>query len=149
MLFAIYVGIMLLNKNIVFTVKAFIICAGGVCIPMAIATYLLASCINEMIKRFKIIKAFLFIIFIFYIMGLVNVLFIRYRHFGAINIGLVNIAGYAKWNVNYIPFKTIGNYLNLHLNNSINRTILIEKLLGNIFLFAPVGILLPFTNGLD
>ena len=44
---------------------------------------------------------------------------------------------------NFIPFHTIGSYLSAWANDTINQNIVVENLLGNLFLFAPVGAALP------
>ncbi len=142
--FLIYIGIMLLDKNSFFTVKAYIIAAFGVCIPITIATYLMVSSVEERDKKFKTTKVFVLFVSAFYITLLIHVLFLGYyRQFGAVNTSKISIAEYAKWQINYIPFKTIGNYMNLYINNSINRSIIVENIFGNLLLFAPLGILLP------
>lgn len=142
--FAIYIGIMLLDKNSFFTVKAYIIAAFGVCVPITIATYLLVTSVEERDKKSKITKVFVLLVSLFYITLLTHVLFLGYyRQFGAVNANKISITEYAKWQINYIPFKTIGNYLKLYINNSINRSIIVENIFGNLLLFAPLGILIP------
>lgn len=45
-------------------------------------------------------------------------------------------------NSNAIPFKTISFYISSYMNNSMNKTIIVENLLGNLLLFIPMGIFL-------
>lgn len=44
---------------------------------------------------------------------------------------------------NFVPFHTIGSYLSAWANDTINQNIVVENLLGNLLLFAPVGAALP------
>ena len=95
-------------------------------------------------KRLKARKIFTLIVFIFYIMILVNMLFynrMRIRRFNAAETA--NATQYIRWSINLIPFKTIGKYINAFISGSLNKWIIIENLLGNILIFAPMGILLP------
>jgi glycopeptide antibiotics resistance protein len=55
----------------------------------------------------------------------------------------ISINTYIKMSTNFVPFKTIKGYIMAYINNSMNKSIIIENILGNIFLFAPAGILLP------
>ena len=45
---------------------------------------------------------------------------------------------------NLKPFETIRLYLKAHQNGSLNWTIIAANLFGNILLFAPVGLALPY-----
>lgn len=141
-LFAIYVGIIIFKGNSIFDVEGLITSGMCVCIPIALASYILISTMPEVEKRFKTIKVFIIIVFGFYIMLLITILFRNgFRHIEAINT--INISEYIKMNTNFIPFKTIGNYIKFFINDTINKSIIIENLFGNLLLFAPMGILLP------
>jgi glycopeptide antibiotics resistance protein len=141
-LFALYITIILLKGNLMFNIIGLIICAMGVCIPIAIATFLLISSIQEVDKRLEIMKLSWFFIFVFYVIIMINLLFLNHiRQFRAFNT--MSITDYARRNMNLIPFKTIGGYLRFFINGSINKSIIVENLLGNIILFTPMGILIP------
>jgi len=86
LLFAAYIGILMLKGNFMFNMSGLIICALGVCIPIAIATFLLILTMNEIDKRIRIMNVYVLIIFVFYIMLLMNILFRNgYRQYGAVN----------------------------------------------------------------
>ena len=50
--------------------------------------------------------------------------------------------GFRQYNLK--PFETIRLYLKAHKNGSLNWTIIAANLIGNIVLFAPVGLALPY-----
>ncbi len=140
--FAMYIGSIIIKENSSLDVSGLIIGMLGVCIPIAIATFLLISSISKIENRFKLMKNFLVLISVFYILLLVTALFRNgFRQFEIISIN--GIKEYLKWNVNIIPFKTIGGYIQFFIDDSMNKSIIIENLLGNIILFAPMGMLLP------
>ncbi|MBO4626611.1 MAG: VanZ family protein [Lachnospiraceae bacterium] len=45
---------------------------------------------------------------------------------------------------NLVPFRTIGEYLEALGTGELNRMVVLENLLGNLVLFAPVGAIAPF-----
>lgn len=53
---------------------------------------------------------------------------------------------YAMMHVNLIPFKTIGGYITAMTDGSMNWNIPLENLLGNFFMFLPMGLYLPFIR---
>lgn len=141
-LFALYITMIILKGNRIFNMLGLVICAMGVCIPIAIATFLLISSIQEVDKRLRIVTVSWLIIFVFYDILLINILFLNgSRHFRAIST--MSITEYIGRNTNLTPFKTIGEYIRFLISGSINKSIIVENLLGNIILFAPMGILIP------
>ena len=60
LLFAAYIGILMLKGNFMFNMSGLIICALGVCIPIAIATFLLILTMNEIDKRIRIMNVYVF-----------------------------------------------------------------------------------------
>ncbi len=50
----------------------------------------------------------------------------------------------ATWAYNLVPFRTIGEYLGALKTGELGGMIIIENLLGNLVLFAPVGAIAPF-----
>lgn len=145
-LFSLFIGIIILRGNVIFDVTGLLISAIGVCVPIAIGTYLLISGTSNVEKRYRIMTLFLFILLIFYVMLLVSILFHNgmrqgMQEFGAMDT--INMRQYLQWNANFIPFKTVGTYVQSFINGSMNKSIIIENILGNLLLFAPMGILLP------
>lgn len=145
-LFSLFIGIIILRGNVIFDVTGLLISAIGVCVPIAIGTYLLISGTSNVEKRYRIMALFLFILLIFYVMLLVSILFHNgmrqgMQEFGAMDT--INMRQYLQWNANFIPFKTVGTYVQSFINGSMNKSIIIENILGNLLLFAPMGILLP------
>ncbi|WP_233880593.1 VanZ family protein [Virgibacillus halodenitrificans] len=89
----------------------------------------------------KFIKVILKISFIFYLVALVILLFIGNRGYLYTDLTLLE---YMKTSSNFVPFKTINTYLTACADNSMNRNIPIKNLVGNLFMFLPMGIYLPF-----
>ncbi|WP_019375615.1 VanZ family protein [Virgibacillus halodenitrificans] len=89
----------------------------------------------------KFIKVILKISFIFYLVALVILLFIGNRGYLYTDLTLLE---YMKTSSNFVPFKTINTYLTAFADNSMNRNIPIKNLVGNLFMFLPMGIYLPF-----
>lgn len=91
-------------------------------------------------KRF--IKIVLSISFIFYLLALVVLLFLgRSRDY----VGeYLNLIDYMKSSSNFVPFKTIITYVKAIFDGSMNIDIPIKNLIGNAFMFLPMGIYLPY-----
>lgn len=141
-LFFIYIALIIFKGNFMLNISGLIICSSGVYILIAIGSFLLISSMPDANNRFKVMRIFIIIVFTFYIMLLATMLFWSgYRRF----IATIRIAEYARYNFNLIPLKTIGKYIQSFINDSMNKSIIFENILGNIFLFAPMGILLPCT----
>ncbi|HEY5560953.1 MAG TPA: VanZ family protein [Clostridiaceae bacterium] len=141
LLIAIYFSIIMFAGRTFLTASELIFAGMSVCIPLILATFLLASSVEAVDKRFKIMKYLLIVIFIFYNILLVSVLFRNgYRQFRATSV--INLIEELKWKFNYIPFKTIKNYIQAYNNGYMGKSIIAENLLGNTLLFAPMGILL-------
>ena len=47
---------------------------------------------------------------------------------------------------NFVPFKTITTYVSAIFTGNMNVDIPIRNLIGNVFLFFPMGIYLPYFN---
>lgn len=139
MLFAIYIAVTMLNRSIMISASGLVICVAGFCIPIAVATLIWVSSIQKSENRFVIMKASLIAILIFYAILLLYVLFYSsHRRFPGIRI-----EEYHRQNVNFIPLVTISRYIQAFFNHSMNKPIILENLVGNLFLFSPMGILLP------
>ncbi|WP_202395581.1 VanZ family protein [Virgibacillus halodenitrificans] len=77
----------------------------------------------------------------FYLVALVILLFIGNRGYLYTDLTLLE---YMKTSSNFVPFKTINTYFTAFVDNSMNRNIPIKNLVGNLFMFLPMGIYLPF-----
>ncbi|MFC4408855.1 VanZ family protein [Chungangia koreensis] len=89
----------------------------------------------------KLLKAFIGISFIVYLFALVVILFLRARGHHWMDISLFE---YMERSSNFVPFKTIHQFITAYQNNRLNTEILIENLFGNLILFCPMGLYLPF-----
>ena len=78
-------------------------------------------------------------------MALMYILFLRYR--GGRIFGTESLAETIRYFANFVPFKTIGTYFTRIFEGSINISIAVENLLGNLLIFLPFGFYLPFISG--
>ena len=78
---------------------------------------------------------------VLYISILFLLLFVRHRGSWWMDLSPLE---YAKIHMNLIPFQTIGGYIKSILDGSMNLNIPLENLFGNLFMFLPFGIYLPF-----
>lgn len=90
------------------------------------------------------IKVVIGLSFLLYAFVMIMLLFFDYR--GTMGNGL-SFFEQVKSSSNFVPFDTIRTYLQVMLNGSMNRDIPIKNLAGNIILFIPIGIYLPFFMG--
>ncbi|MFD1362823.1 VanZ family protein [Lentibacillus salinarum] len=89
----------------------------------------------------KIIKTVFAFSFIIYVFALVMLLFMGGRGFTFTDLSLLE---YIKSSSNFVPFKTISTYIQAIFDGSMNADIPIKNLVGNLFMFLPMGIYLPF-----
>lgn len=94
----------------------------------------------------KIIKIIINISFIFYLLALVMLLFV-----GVMFVGIrghiwtdLSLIEYIRSSSNFVPFKTISEYISALFDGSMNIDIPIKNLLGNLMMFLPMGIYLPY-----
>ena len=142
LLLAIYLGIAIF-QNAMFDASGLLFMIIIILVPSAIATFLFVSTIEDESKRYKIVKVLLYTIFVLYILVLFSILFMGFRRPIAFEVVNRDMASYFKFSSNFIPFKTITLYLGYLADGTINRNIAIENLIGNLLIFAPMGILLP------
>ena len=81
--------------------------------------------------------------FVLYLAVLFILLFVRQRGNWWTNLSMFE---YAMMHMNLIPFKTIGGYIKALADQSMNLNIPIENLLGNLLMFLPAGMYLPFFS---
>lgn len=142
LLFALYIGNLMLNADVWIDIEGLFVSTLFFCVPTGFATFLLISITQDEQKKYKLIKIFIFLLFFFYILLLLSILFFRgMRMHDYSNRLSFNL--HIQLNANFVPFKTIINYIYYFLNDTINKNIIIENLLGNVLLFAPMGIFLP------
>jgi len=79
--------------------------------------------------------------FMFYLFALIVLLFLGTRGDAWTELSLIE---YIKSSSNFVPFKTISAYVKAIFYGSINMDIPIKNLAGNLFLFLPMGIFLPY-----
>ena len=89
----------------------------------------------------RLIKIVLSISFILYLFALLVLLFLGTRGNVWADLTLLE---YIKSSSNFVPFKTISTYTNAIFNGSMNMDIPIKNLVGNLIMFLPMGIYLPY-----
>ncbi|SET71599.1 VanZ like family protein [Oceanobacillus limi] len=90
----------------------------------------------------KEINVIFSISFIFYLFLMVMILFLgRVGGTWSTDLSLLETI---RFNSNFVPFKTISTYIQAIIDGSMNVDIPIKNLFGNLFLFLPMGIYLPF-----
>ncbi|MCM3742484.1 VanZ family protein [Oceanobacillus luteolus] len=84
----------------------------------------------------KLLKVFLWLVFVLYIAVLIKVILIKYMPISYLvqNLEL----GLNHFQMNFVPFATIINYI-----VSDTFTVSVQNILGNIVIFMPFGFLLP------
>jgi glycopeptide antibiotics resistance protein len=94
----------------------------------------------------KVILVIFCISFIFYLLALIMLLFVGVRFVGIrghfwTDLSLVE---YIRSSSNFVPFKTISTYITAMFDGSLNINIAIKNLFGNLIMFFPMGIYLPY-----
>lgn len=92
-------------------------------------------------KAWKIIIGITFVIYCYAVLHLVFLSRVYMLRYGW---GRNTILEYLSFQSNFVPFRTIGEYIGALQNGSMNRSIPIQNLLGNFLLFLPMGVYLPF-----
>lgn len=87
----------------------------------------------------KITKALVIGSFVLYLLALVSLLFARAGYWQ--NLSWMD---YVRLNSNFVPFRTISQYVQLLFTGSINANIPLTNLLGNLLMMAPMGLYLPY-----
>jgi glycopeptide antibiotics resistance protein len=94
----------------------------------------------------KVLKIIFGISFIFYLLALVMLLFV-----GVMFVGVrghiwtdLSLIEYIRTSSNFVPFKTISTYIMAMFDGSLNLGIPIKNLIGNLIMFLPMGIYLPY-----
>ena len=98
----------------------------------------------------KIVKAFIWVLFIIYCLASIYVLFlIRGNNRDILEAGNIGYLSKEHFDLysNFVPFHSVRQYLEGYANGSINTNIVIVNLLGNILWFAPLGLFIPMLFG--
>lgn len=88
----------------------------------------------------KAFKIFVVVTFVVYVLVLVRLVFMGSRSFWRD----MSIWEYALARMNLVPFKTIVGYIKAIINDSMNLSIPLANLFGNLLMFLPMGIYLPW-----
>lgn len=96
---------------------------------------------NGEITTKKAITVRFTISFIFYFFAFIAVLFFDSRGLHWSDISLLE---YIRYAANVVPFKTITTYVSAIFTGNMNLHIPIRNLIGNVFLFFPMGIYLLY-----
>lgn len=87
-------------------------------------------------KFFKIIISISFIIYLY-----VLAILLFFNRTGWTEITLID---YIMLSSNFVPFKTISMYIQAIFYGNMNLDIPIKNLFGNLFMFLPMGLYLPY-----
>lgn len=90
----------------------------------------------------KLIKIGLVLSFTFYVFILTILLFFGGRSHGW--MAVLTFLEYMKYSSNFVPFKTISTYINAIFSGNMNLDISLKNLFGNLLMFLPMGIYLPY-----
>lgn len=91
-------------------------------------------------KTWRIIIGISFVIYCYAVLHLVLLSRIYMLRYGW---GKNSILQYMSLQSNFVPFQTIGGYIAALRSGSMSRSIPVQNLLGNLLLFAPMGVYLP------
>ena len=112
-----------------------------ICIPLLISGVLCILSIDQLKKRYQVVKGFAILIGFIYIMVLIYILFSNNRSdSGRTSMSFIDNI---KHNSNFIPFYTIGNYIIAWIKGTINQSTILINIVANLLMFAPMGMLLP------
>ncbi|MFC7684986.1 VanZ family protein [Ureibacillus sp. GCM10028918] len=89
----------------------------------------------------KLVNVIFGISFVLYLLAMIILLFLGQRGYIWVDVTLLD---YIKKSSNFVPFKTISTYIQAIIGSSMNMDIPIKNLVGNLFMFLPIGIYLPF-----
>ena len=112
-----------------------------ICIPLLISGVLCILSIDQVKRRYQVANCFAILIGFIYIMVLIYILFSNNRSdSGRTSMSFIDNI---KYNSNFIPFYTIGNYIIAWIKGTINQSTILINIVANLLMFAPMGMLLP------
>jgi len=107
---------------------------------VAATAYYLST--SDMLKKFSYIRNFLTIIFVYYLLILINMLFWD-SYFGREVHSILPLGEYLQEICNFRPFATVRRYLYAYEIGAVSLRITMINLCGNFCAFMPMGIFLP------
>lgn len=111
-------------------------------LPVLAGVALLVLGLGEEYRR-RVVLALEWGVFLVYLLMLSSLLFGGYRSFAFGHLWDRDWGQYLRYNANFIPFRSIGEYIRRFLDHSMNYDIILENLLGNLVLFMPMALFLP------
>ena len=115
----------------------------GICVPLALGTYLYTRTLTTREERRRAVRASFFVLFVFYALAL----------FGALIASRVDYQTFAQtraayWEhfdlmTNFRPLETVRLYINAIKYDYIGMEIPLSNLVGNTMLFMPMAVFLP------
>lgn len=140
LLYQIFVAI---SPSITFGVKEKIFIVSIGLFWLSLSVFHLLKCFNERSQKRKVMTLFITLVFLIYLVNLVYLLFFD-GDFGR-NITVQNdkLLSHLVEGINLEPFKMIKDYMLAYQNGNIYLSHLLLNVVGNLIVFAPMGLLLP------
>lgn len=140
LLYQIFVAI---SPSITFGVKEKIFIVSIGLFWLSLSVFHLLKCFNERSQKRKVMTLFITLVFLIYVVNLVYLLFFD-GDFGR-NITVQNdkLLSHLVEGINLEPFKMIKDYMLAYQNGNIYLSHLLLNVVGNLIVFAPMGLLLP------
>lgn len=113
-----------------------------VCGCFSIATLLLYSCFESVKKKQRIVRLFLIITFLYYILTVLNLLLFSI-YFGRQNTSELSYSYYFHRYTNFIPFLTTRVLWEGWKNGQLALGYVLFNYIGNLAVFMPMGFFLP------
>lgn len=132
---------MILIGNVIFRAEFNIISidTAKVMIMMLLAltsgTMLYNATLDSQLEKQRFIKRLGYLLFVFYSVVLVGILFYNVNRLSGLPVKE------AYRHINLVPFFTIKNYIKALENNRINDSVFVFNIVGNLFLFMPLGMM--------
>lgn len=112
-------------------------------LPILAGIVLLVLGLQEQYRR-RIVLVLEWGVFLVYLLMLSSLLFGGYRTgVFAYSASKRDWLMYLQYNTNFIPFRSIGEYIRSFVDHSMNYDIILQNLLGNLVLFMPMAVFLP------
>ncbi|MDO5520021.1 MAG: VanZ family protein [bacterium] len=110
-------------------------------VPMIVGTIFMVCGLSEERQRRRFVTGVEWVVFAAYLIILTSILFLGQR--GSIAFSETRLQDYIARNCNFMPLRTIREYIRFYQEDTINTSIIVENLLGNLMLFMPMGVFLP------
>lgn len=100
------------------------------------------STLKDQHQKKLLMRVTLFSILFFYGFLMLDILFFgRFRGFEWVSVD--TFASRLRLTVNWVPFRTISNYMSSYARGFTSRNVVIDNIIGNVVIFIPTGILMP------